>query len=63
MTNSLRTRTGHTSVLPAVVRTLIAFYGTPEAVEDAGVAYRLFGEWIVLESGRNIVANLRLAAV
>lgn len=46
----------------AVVASLTNYYGSADAVENAGVAYRLGDEWVILEAGRNIAANLRRVA-
>ena len=42
---------------------LTAYYGTIDAMENAGVAYRLFGEVIVTDAGVNIAVNLRTQLV
>lgn len=45
--------------MPAAVRALIAFYGSIDAVESTGIAYRFLGEWVVTDAGKNIAANVR----
>jgi hypothetical protein len=45
------------------VAALINYYGSAAAVEASGTASRLFGEWIITESGEHVAANLGPAYV